>query len=123
MVTNGIRPDGATSLSGRIDARILSRFWNAKFPKGTFPASGASRCIRTPNDYLMDQFGSKGNREPLLLCERKLNIAKGTIFNGADPTANGKMDAIRRRAVTGNTTSEEEFFNNIAQVSNIDDLH
>ncbi|KXH28062.1 mutanase [Colletotrichum nymphaeae SA-01] len=114
MVANGIRPDGLTSVSGRIDARILIRLWNAKFPKGTFPASGASRCIRTPNDYVMDQFGSKGNREPLLLCERKLNNAKGAIFNGANPTSNQNMRDIRDEALAGDTASEEELFNNIA---------
>jgi hypothetical protein len=47
----------------------------------TLPQAGSSRCIRTPNDYFMDRFGSQGNRYPLMLCERNLNQMKGILFN------------------------------------------
>ena len=60
----------------------MESFWNAAIiPSGALPNSGTSRGLNSANEYFWDQFGSQGNRPPMVLCERELNQLKGRIFN------------------------------------------
>ncbi|KAJ3952892.1 hypothetical protein N0V92_010655 [Colletotrichum tropicale] len=117
----GRLPDdlNSTTVAGHIDPQTIDYWWHHKFPLGTFPTQGKSRCIASINDFLMDFFGSQGNRKPLLLCERQLNQMKGRIFDRrVRPVADAQMTQLRLQALSGNTTAEEVLFNNIARVSN-----
>ncbi|KAF4860448.1 Glucan endo-1,3-alpha-glucosidase agn1 [Colletotrichum siamense] len=114
----GRLPDdlNSTTVAGHIDPQTIDYWWHHKFPLGTFPTQGKSRCIASINDFLMDFFGSQGNRKPLLLCERQLNQMKGRIFDRrVRPVADAQMTQLRLQALSGNTTAEEVLFNNIAR--------
>lgn len=71
--------------------------------------TGTSRGIRTPNDYFMDQFGSQGNRAPLLLAERNMNQMKGRIFGGDDPQALGEFNRHLQNTVARGTGEDDLF--------------
>ncbi|KEY74068.1 hypothetical protein S7711_02657 [Stachybotrys chartarum IBT 7711] len=81
----GILPDGTRANTPAIDPDDLEDVWNAQILDTSITSTGTSRGIRTPNDFFMDQFGSQGNRAPLLLLQRSLNQIKGRVFgDGVD---------------------------------------
>ncbi|KAF3803344.1 hypothetical protein GCG54_00004511 [Colletotrichum gloeosporioides] len=81
------------------------------------PDAGKSQTLYTPEDYFQDQFGSIGNRAPMVLCEKKLNNMKGKIFGFDDPVARNTMRDLRNGALTGDISDQDEFFRGIARVS------
>ncbi|KAF4916135.1 Mutanase [Colletotrichum fructicola] len=112
----GELPDLSRTVNGFIDPNDIEYWWDAPFPFGTFPTQGTSRCINSINDFIMDFFGSQGNRKPLLLCERRLNQMKGRIFNREmRPVNDVVMAGLRDDALSGDTQAEETMFDNIAR--------
>ncbi|KAF6817199.1 mutanase [Colletotrichum plurivorum] len=86
-----------------------------EFPKGTFLKTGRSRGILTPSDYFFDQFGSKGNRAPLTICEKKLNGIKGNIFAFNKPAAHKDMTEWRAGALKGIVNNQNNYFKRISR--------
>ncbi|KAF0640140.1 hypothetical protein FPSE5266_04165 [Fusarium pseudograminearum] len=90
----GILPNGTQMVTQAIDYKDIYDYWSKDvLPK--LPSAGSSRVVKSPNDYFMDRFGSKGNRLPFLLLDRNLNQVKGRIFSdGAtvqDPSLFAKL--------------------------------
>ncbi|KAF6804960.1 mutanase [Colletotrichum plurivorum] len=83
--------------------------------KKTFPVAGRSQDVSTPADYFWDQFGSLGNRAPLLLCEKLLNQMKGHILGWDDPASRTDMKNWREAALKGDVTSQSEYFQHISR--------
>lgn len=104
----------------------MESYWNARVLGRNLPQAGSSRCIRTPNDYFMDRFGSQGNRYPLLLCERNLNQMKGILFNldqtkkdkdgqlvPTDPMDILNFQTLLRRMLRGDLQAQNEIFEHL----------
>ncbi|WXC52158.1 hypothetical protein QX201_011817 [Fusarium graminearum] len=72
----GILPNGTHMVTQAIDYKDIYDYWSKDvLPK--LPSAGSSRVVKSPNDYFMDRWGSKGNRSPFLLLDRNLNQVKG----------------------------------------------
>lgn len=72
----GILPNGTHMVTEAIDYKDIYDYWSKDvLPK--LPSAGSSRVVKSPNDYFMDRWGSKGNRSPFLLLDRNLNQVKG----------------------------------------------
>ncbi|KAK5993960.1 hypothetical protein PT974_07398 [Cladobotryum mycophilum] len=88
-VTSGVLPDSGQTHTQSILISDIQAAWYQALPANTFPRAGpGARDLNVPNHYLMDQFGSRTNRSPLLLTHRPINLMKGRIFNSqATPQA------------------------------------
>ncbi|KAF4839834.1 Mutanase [Colletotrichum siamense] len=85
-MATGILPNGSTTTNGPMHGPDLADNWNAEVLPANLPRAGSSHTLRTPNGYLFDRFGSQGNREPFVLCERVMNQMKGRIYNLRQPS-------------------------------------
>ncbi|KAF5519750.1 hypothetical protein CGCA056_v008105 [Colletotrichum aenigma] len=85
-MATGILPNGSTTTNGPMHGPDLADNWNAEVLPANLPRAGSSHTLRTPNGYLFDRFGSHGNREPFVLCERVMNQMKGRIYNLRQPS-------------------------------------
>ncbi|EQB54827.1 mutanase [Colletotrichum gloeosporioides Cg-14] len=83
------------------------------------PDAGKSQTLYAPEDYFQDQFGSIGNRAPMVLCEKKLNNMKGKIIGFDDPVARNTMRDLRDGALTGDISDQDEFFRGIARAISV----
>ncbi|KAF6805710.1 mutanase [Colletotrichum musicola] len=115
FLASGNLPNGLQSPLSKIDANVIKKYWQNEFPKGTFPKTGRSRGILTPSDYFFDQFGSKGNRAPLTICEKKLNGMKGNIFAFNEPAARKDMTEWRAGALKGIVNDQNNYFERISR--------
>ncbi|CAH0045716.1 unnamed protein product [Clonostachys solani] len=110
----GILPDGSRAQTSPIDPRDLANLWNNQLLNPADTRTGSSRGIRTPNGYLMDQFGSQGNRAPLLILERGVNQIKGAIFTeDTSPRSITTMTNLLETAIGG--TGHEELLQPIRE--------
>ncbi|KAF6783758.1 alpha-glucanase [Colletotrichum sojae] len=115
FLASGNLPNGLQSPLSKIDANVIKKYWQKEFPKGTFPKTGRSRGILTPSDYFFDQFGSKGNRAPLTICEKKLNGMKGNIFAFNESAARKDMTEWRAEALKGIVNDQNNYFERISR--------
>lgn len=105
-LATGNLPDGTRADTAPLDAGDLDNNWNAQVMNRSLTGTGASRGIRTPNDFFMDQFGSHGNRSPFLILQRSLNQIKGRVFgDDVDPQ---DEDEFRRRLRVSALTGQGE---------------
>lgn len=120
----GVLPDGSrTTNNNMVAGQDIEHYWNAKVLRSDLPRAGSSQCVRTPNDYFMDRFGSQGNRYPLMLCERNLNQMKGRLFNldqtGQAPTrpvGDVQFGQLLRETLRGNITAQNDMFEHLRVV-------
>ncbi|PCD40766.1 hypothetical protein FGRA07_02037 [Fusarium graminearum] len=74
----GILPNGTHMVTEAIDYKDIYDYWSKDvLPK--LPSAGSSRVVKSPNDYFMDRWGSKGNRSPFLLLDRNLNQRQSKV--------------------------------------------
>lgn len=66
----------------------------------------------------MDQFGSHGNRAPLLLLQRSLNQIKGRVFGDAVNPEERRGFEIRLERVARTSQGEAGLFQSLREVSN-----
>ncbi|CAG1966827.1 unnamed protein product [Fusarium graminearum] len=82
----GILPNGTHMVTQAIDYKDIYDYWSKDvLPK--LPSAGSSRVVKSPNDYFMDRWGSKGNRSPFLLLDLQdpslfAKLLKATIQGG-----------------------------------------
>lgn len=116
-VTSGILPDATRTRTQQIDGSAIQSAWNATLGANTFPRAGkGARDTRTPEGYFMDQFGSRTNREPLLLTHRPLNQMKGRVFNErSSPQSLGDFTTNLNNAID-NGTGEDALLEPIRMV-------
>lgn len=113
----GVLPDGTRTRATPIDAQNLEDYWNARVLDSSLTGTGASRGIETPNDFLMDQFGSHGNRSPFLTLQRSLNNIKGRIFgDNVNPQAPRIFERHLNRAANSGQ-GEDALFQSLREVS------
>lgn len=107
-VATGRLPDGTRTNTPAIDPTVLQAAWDQLQRPGTFPRTGRSVGVRAAGDYFMDQFGSQGNRAPLVLAERNMNQMKGRIFSpNTDPQSERNFQSNLQTSLT--TGMGEEF--------------
>ncbi|WXC62912.1 hypothetical protein SNK03_008730 [Fusarium graminearum] len=72
----GILPNGTHMVTQAIDYKDIYDYWSKDvLPK--LPSAGSSRVVKSPNDYFMDRWGSKGNRSPFLLLDPTIQGGNG----------------------------------------------
>ena len=112
----GRLPNGNRTVAQAISASDLIREWHNDSLDESYTGTGSSIGLKSPNGYFMDQFGSQGNRAPLLLADRQMNQMKGRIFKGVDPADlddfNEKLDQVIEDGA-----GEEDLFEPLRMVS------
>lgn len=113
---SGQLPDGNRTVTQAISASDVIGQWHKESLDANYTGTGSSIGLTTPNGYFMDQFGSQGNRAPLLLADRQMNQIKGRIFSGDDPQ-DGKNFGKQLQKVIKKGGGEEELFESLRLVS------
>ena len=99
---SGVLQSGALSNLTPIPLEFWQNVWNvANAALGEYPAIGSSSGAspNTPNDRIMECFGSNLYREPLLPTHWQINGAKGRLMRLEDPIGMGKIGELARAAV------------------------
>lgn len=102
VVASGQLTSGATHGLARIPPAWWKANWHASFPAlAGRPAIGSADGVApdTPNDRVMECFGSYDYPDPLIATDKQVNGAKGSIMRLRRPAAPSRIQTLARTAV------------------------
>ncbi|KAJ0424780.1 hypothetical protein BJY00DRAFT_326015 [Aspergillus carlsbadensis] len=114
-VNTRILPSGRESELPAIDAETLAAVWNAEFDAlAERPPVGSRYGIQpnTPNDRLMESFGSEDYPYPFTALQKQINGAKGRMMKGNAPTA---LKRIADKSVQAIETAKQADIDSLLQ--------
>ncbi|KAK3320634.1 hypothetical protein B0T19DRAFT_403278 [Cercophora scortea] len=104
--SHGTLPSGATTTLAPIPASWWVENWNTEFDAlANRPPVGSAQGFRgiTPNDRVMDAFGSINYPDPFLPTDAGLNAMKGRIMRGNRPVGFERVERLASAAAQQDT--------------------